>query len=105
MSLLYRLLCGLLGLLVRQGDERELEILCCATNSRSSVAVGNGPSTRPSTGPCSLRPAGCFRASAGPAFRSARRHFSAGTGRCSWDIGDKAVAASVVRRLPPSHAA
>src|SRR4051794_1818859 len=27
MSLLYRLLCGLLGLLVRQGDERELEII------------------------------------------------------------------------------
>ena len=27
MSLLYRLVCGLLGLLVRQGDERELEII------------------------------------------------------------------------------
>src|SRR5437764_11714949 len=43
MSLLYRLLCGLLGLLVRQVMSGSSRSLCCATNSRSSVAVGNGP--------------------------------------------------------------
>jgi hypothetical protein len=77
----------------------------CATSWRSSGAVESDRGTRPPTGRCSLRPAGCFRPSGGPALRSAPRPFAAGTGRCLREAGDVAVAGQVVRRLRPRRAA
>jgi len=61
---------------------RSLRSSCCATSWRSSGAQGSGRSTPAPTEPCSLRPAACCRPSGGPALRSARRRFAAGTERC-----------------------
>jgi hypothetical protein len=104
MSLLYRLFCGLLGLLVRGGGERELEIIVLRHQLAILKRGGSGPSTRPSTEPCSPRPAGCFLPSGGRALRSAHGRFAAGTGRCSKEIGNR-VTGPVVPRLRRRRAA
>ena len=63
----------------------------CVTSWRSSGEEGGGRGTRPSTEPCSLRPAGCSRPSAGPVLGWARGRFAAGTGRCLREVAEAAV--------------
>src|SRR6266511_4342508 len=98
MSLLYRLLCVLVGVLVRRGRERELEIivlrhrLAILRRSREAAAVHR---RRPSLARCGQPPA------AARAVGSARRRFAAGTERCCREIGDSGLAGSVVPRLRP----
>jgi hypothetical protein len=100
MSLLYRLFCGLLGLLARRGGQRELEIIVL----RQQLAIFRRGGKRPQytiidrallAAASRLLPPERWSC-----FLAVRRRFAAGIVRSCGETGERAVAGSAVRRLP-----
>jgi hypothetical protein len=101
MSLLYRLLCVLVGVLVRRGRERELEIIVL----RHQLAILRRSGKRPRyTSADRALLAATGRLLPPERLRSARRRCAAGTERCCRESGDSGLAGSVVPRLRPRRA-
>jgi hypothetical protein len=101
MSLLYRLLCGLVCLLARAGGERELEIVVL----RHQLAILGRSGKRPRYTCADRALLGAASRVLPPArwscFAVTPQTLPAGTARCCWQVGDSGLAGSVVPRLPP----
>jgi len=105
MCLLYRLLCGLVGVLAGGGDERELEIVVLRHQLAIVRRGGKWPQYTTVDRALLAAVSRLLPPERWSCLRSVRRRYATGTGHCSREVGDVAVPGPVVRRLRPRRTA